>query len=126
MMPFVSTTKVKGEPKLVVDLREGKKRLYPLNAEGCRQAGAELYDDGVEEWQCSSSVDFPHETKATFRGDVREYMEQGYNARYELALAPRKAVIAKMLAHCSLPEFLNTLTPDEREAFNKIKGEYKS
>lgn len=125
MIPYVGVQNIEGKPYVVVDTGIGSQHRYPLNFDGCRQAGRALFTLGAEEWQCSSSVDFPQETLPGFRGDVRALMSEGYQQEMEKATFPRKSAIAKILAHCSKSEFLNTLTPEEREAFNKIKSEYK-
>lgn len=123
--PYVCVTKVKGQAVLQVEFTDDKKQTYPLTFENCRQAGRDLFNAGAESWTNSSSVDFPQETSPGFRGDVRELMGQGYQQEMDKAGKPRKATIAKMLAHCSKPDFIKTLTPAELKAFIKIKSEYK-
>jgi hypothetical protein len=123
--PFVTVETHRGNAVLKVSTGDNSCQRYPLNYEGCRQAGRDLHDAGVEDWMCSSSVDFPQEVKAGFRGDVRELMTEGWQQAYDKKQAPRKSLIAKMLTHCSGREFQYTLTPDEQKEFQKIKDEYK-
>lgn len=126
MNPFLTLNKRKGKPVLVVQYREGgtREKAYPLTAEGCRQAGADLYAAGETTWQHSSSTDFPRDYQKGFRGDVHDYIDQGYKAAATKAEAPRVRVIDKMLVWCSMEQFQQSLTAAEKEAFAKIKHEY--
>lgn len=127
-MHFVTIEKKKGVVYLVVKYRTktGEKPVYyPLTAQGCRKAGADLHENGAEDWMHSSSTDFPHEYKPTFRGDVREYMSEGYNAAKDREEAPRKRLVDKMMAWCSTTQFQATLTPEEKLAFVKLDKRIK-
>jgi hypothetical protein len=123
--PYVSLTTLNGEA--VIEIEGMNKVVYHalLSPYGCRMAGAQLFKAGAASWLCSSSVDFPQEVQPGFTGDVRQLLQEGWQEQEQLAAAPRKAAIAKMLAHCSKTEFLDTLTPAERAEFDTIKNAYK-
>lgn len=119
-MNFVTIEYRKKVPVLVVKYRvKGgeKQKVYALTEEGCRKAGADLYAAGAEDWMHSSSTDFPHEYKPTFRGDVQEYMGEGYKKAQAIAEAPRKSLVAKMMERCGLADFQATLTDAEKRAY---------
>lgn len=120
MSVFVSVGKHKGEPVVTVRYGDRSQKHYPLTAAGCRQAGAELHAAGVEDWMHSSSVNWPNEVKPTFRGDVSEYMGQGFRAAMKKEEEPRKRLVAKMMAAAALPAFQATLTDDEKDAYVKL------
>ena len=112
--------KMKGKKRSVLCVRVGEKRkFYPLNKTGCRKAGADMYQAGVEDWMHSSSLNWPEEYG--FRHDPHELIREGWKAEYDKAEAPRKSLVAKMLAHAETPEFQATLTPEERAALVKLK-----
>ncbi len=108
------------KPVLLV-MTESWSHRYPLTPTDCRQAGADLFLSGVEEWGYSSSVDFPREVKPGFRGDVRILVAEGWQAAFDVADAPRKSLVAKMFAWCDRAEFRATLTPEEKAEYKKIK-----
>ncbi len=76
-MPYVSVRKYLGKPVLQVEYC-GKTNKYPLTQRGCIDAGRDLYKAGCLEWLCSSSVDFPRETKPRFIGDIRQLLQEGF------------------------------------------------
>jgi hypothetical protein len=57
------------------------KQRWTLNKAGCVEAGQWLRAKGIPIWAYSSSADFPCETKPTFRGDVRDFVERGYTGK---------------------------------------------
>lgn len=59
---------------------------FSLTLKGCRECGAWLFQQGIEEWMCSSDVDFPRERKKGFTYGVRAIVQQGYEDAYKKAL----------------------------------------
>jgi len=59
---------------------------FPLTLKGCRECGAWLFKQGIDEWMCSSDVDFPRERKPWFNYDVRDIIQQGYEAAHKKAV----------------------------------------
>jgi hypothetical protein len=90
------------------------------------KAGADLYEARETQWLHSSSTDFPRDYKKGFKGDVHDYIEQGYKTAAATEEAPRVRVIEKMLAWCSMEQFQQSLTVEEKAAFAKIKREYET
>lgn len=128
MDPFVSVEKHKGEA--VIKVRIGDKAYrYPLTKAGCLQAGREIYtrfDGEVESWMNSSSVDFPQEVKKGFRWDVREVMAEGFREELTKAEAPRKRVVAKIMALVLADDaFLTALPEDEFKAWEALYDRIK-
>jgi len=122
--PFVSVEKYDGVACVRVRIGE-KFRRYVLTKAGCIQAGRELFHAGAESWMNSSSVDFPQEVKRGFKWDVHELMDQGFREEMEKADAPRKSMIAKMVAFCAKSdEFLTSLTEAEFKLWEKALKEH--
>jgi len=118
-MHFVSVEKHDGKPCVKVKVGDNACQRYPLTKKGCLQAGRDLYAEGIENWINSSSVDFPQAVKPGCKLDVRELMGQGFQEAADAADAPRKRMVAKVLAFClKSDEFMSSLDPDEFTAFS--------
>lgn len=124
MQPYVSIDKVKGGCRLVVDYGSRKEEYY-VTKPAILQAGEDLYDAKCAVWMCSSSVDFPEEYGAD-KLDVRTLLEKGWHKRKDEEEKPRRSVIEKMFAACSKRSFQDTLTPEEKGAFKKLKKENRN
>ena len=78
-MPFLSIE----DGQITCDLRRkmGRRRYlkYPVNAKGLREMGRELRTLEVQEWLCSSSVDFPLQYGARRNYDVQSLVMEGFN-----------------------------------------------
>lgn len=94
-MHYVSVTTV-GEinPTAVVKIhpQNGDTTYFPLTKQGCLEAGKFMFREKQEEWQCSSSVDFPHEVDESFEGDVHELMREGYVSAFPPTVVFEKTV----------------------------------
>lgn len=53
---------------------------FPLTKRGCIAAGKFLSEIKAESWMFSSSVDFPKEVKPSFRHNVLDLIDQGFNS----------------------------------------------
>ncbi len=121
-MSEVYVTIITSGTKRFVQVQTGgnfaKKQQFLLTVAGCKKAGCFIFSTGAEDWLNSSSVD--HQ-----KLDVRELMGEGFRLALEEAQAPRKAMIAKILAHCERKEFQTTLTKQEQAIFQEIAADYK-
>lgn len=119
MYPYVSVTR--NETQAVLRVRANETHDYPLTKNGCLQAGRDLFNSGAESWLCSSSVDFPEEVKKSFKHDIRELLDQGFQEEQEKIYAPRKSLIKKMLDFCkNSNKFILSLTDEEYEWLNHM------
>ena len=119
MRYLVSVEKHDDKPCVKVKCGDNACQRYPLTKKGCLQAGRDLFAEGQESWMNSSSVDFPQEVKPGCKLDVRELMSEGYRQAADEADAPRKRLLAKVLAFClKSDEFMFSLDPDEFRAFS--------
>ncbi len=122
MNTYVTVCRIDHKAVVKVRFHCGLSTTFPLTKAGCRLAGKALYDAGEESWMNSSSVDFPGELGKRYASlDVRELMSEAFQAELEKAGAPRKRLIAKMIARCSQKDFQATLDDEERVAFATIR-----
>ena len=121
-MPMLHLEKKRRKAELIVEFTGGTKS-YPCTEKGCEEAGAALYNAGIVDWLCSSSVDFPEEYGCDADLDVRDVVLKGYMKQVEISRKPHNNLVIKMLAYCSNPEFQKSLTVDEQKAFEDIKEE---
>lgn len=126
MIPYVSVENHRGTPSVKVKVSATHFEVYPLTKRGCLAAGRALFAAGAENWMCASSVDFPRETKPGFRGDARQFINDGFQAELEAANAVRLSVVSKMCVYCMRSEFQDTLSSGQkaafRELFEQVKG----
>ena len=81
-MYFVSVTTHEDKPVVKIERRNGTYAHFPLTEQGCLNAGKFMFNEKQENWQQSSTVDFPYEVDQHFEGDVNELMRQGYVSEY--------------------------------------------
>ena len=73
-------------------------RSFPLTKKGCISMGKFIWSSGATHWMCSSSVDFPKESKPSFKWDVRHLLNQGWaEASYKARHGDTKAADRNIL-----------------------------
>ncbi len=115
--PYVLVTLYRKQPTLRVMFQDGNTSNYPLTRDGCEQAARDIHKTGAESWMCSSSVDFPQETKPRCRLDIHDIMGKEFQKQVEEFARPQKELVGMILTHCEKPEFQNTLTPKQQALF---------
>ena len=75
---------------------------FPLTKQGCYNAGAFLYENKIETWMCSSSVDFPTEVDPKFRGNVDAWIKDGFKKAWKKS----QPVLRAFFFHYNKPESL--------------------
>jgi hypothetical protein len=76
-MYFVTLTTHEDKPVIEVQRDNDSVERFPLTKDGCLDAGAFMAKEKQDQWLCSSTVDFPKETKKGFRHNVHQLMKQG-------------------------------------------------
>lgn len=72
--PFISTGTINGKRLVAIEgLVVGKELHFDHTPEGCREAGAALFNNGAENWLNSSDVD----------GDTENKIQEGWQAAYD-------------------------------------------
>ena len=67
---------------------------FPCNRDGCLKMGEKLCELGLDQWMCSSSIDFPTESGGEDI-DVAGIIEEGFKARLNTIHDERVAKVAK-------------------------------
>lgn len=91
-MYFVSVTTIEDNPVVKIERRNSTSAYFPLTEQGCLDAGKFMFNEKQENWQCSSSVDFPNEVDENFEGDVGELMREGYVSAFPPTVIFEKTV----------------------------------
>ena len=94
---------------------------FQANKTGCRNLGEIMFDKGVEEWTCSSSMDFPEEEGCKI--DLHRFIWEGWQAANEKKEKPRQLVLARMFEFCAGKTFQCRLTPEQKQIFVTLREE---
>jgi hypothetical protein len=79
MYYFLTISKIQNVAFLRIERNSPQEpKYFKLTKKGCIDAGKFLFNEKQENWQHSSTLDFPHEIKPSFRYNVLDLIQEGY------------------------------------------------